>query len=63
MLAYNRVVLAHDHLFGGIRAARVLLRRVVKAGVGCAHELDLYRGRLCHDLELSNLRMNLKGVQ
>ena len=57
MLAHDGVVLAHHHLFSGVRAARVLLRGVVKAGVSRADELDLDRGRLCHDLKLSNLKM------
>ena len=55
MLAHDGVIFAHHHFFGGIRAARVLFSGVIKAGVSGADELDLDRGRLCHDLKLSKL--------
>jgi hypothetical protein len=55
VLAHNRIIFAHHHFLGGVRAARVLFCCVIKAGVGGADELDFDRGRLCHDLQLSNL--------
>jgi hypothetical protein len=50
MLAHDGIILAHHHLFGSVRAARVFLGGVVKAGVSSADELDLDRDRLCHDV-------------
>jgi hypothetical protein len=49
MLAHDGVVFAKAQLFRGVRAARVLFRHIVKAGVGRADELDLDGDWLGHD--------------
>jgi hypothetical protein len=54
MLAHDRVILREAQLLG--LGARVLLGGVEEAGVRRADELDLDRGRLCHDLNSCDLK-------